>query len=184
MQKVINIDVYGHCGNLELTRGLESKVMSEYKFYLAFENSKCPDYVTEKLLRVINSDYSETPPVPIVMGPNKTWYEENLPSKSFIHVNDFTSPEELAKYLKYLDRNPNEYTEFLTWRRHYTKVCEPSTKCQLCKGIINNQFNSETTHAIQDFESFWKKSECEKPVNNSDTEQSIFLVLQRLYWSL
>ena len=181
MTHIINVDIYGRCGNLELTRGLEAKTLSEYKFYLAFENSKCPDYVTEKLFRVINSDISENPPVPVVMGPNKTWYDENLPAKSFIHVNDFKTPEKLAQYLKYLSQHPNEYVEYLSWRRHYTKTCESSTKCQLCKFVANSRDNIVP---IQDFESFWKKSECEKPVENSDTEPSLYLILQRLYWSL
>ena len=184
MKDVIDVDIYGNCGDLELTRGFESKVLSDYKFYLAFENSKCPDYVTEKLFRVINSDFSENPPVPVVMGPNRSWYEENLPTKSFIHVSEFATPEKLAQYLKFLSQHPNEYVEYLSWRRHYIKVCELPTKCQLCKHINNHQIKSDNHIAIQDFESFWKKSECEKPVENSDTEQSIFLILQRLYWSL
>ena len=183
MKNVIKVDVYGRCGNLELVRGLESKTMSAYMFYLAFENSKCPDYVTEKLFRVINADISDSPPVPVVMGPNKTWYEENLPRKSFIHINDFESPEKLASYLKFLSLNPTEYIEYHRWRRHYTKICEPSMKCQLCKYIVNHQFTPHITQSIKDFESFWKMSECEKPVENSDTEQSIFLILQRIYWS-
>ena len=84
MKDIIDVDIFGNCGDLKLTRGFESKVLSDYKFYLAFENSKCPDYVTEKLFRVINSDFSENPPVPVVMGPNRSWYEENLPTISFI----------------------------------------------------------------------------------------------------
>lgn len=184
MKTVIDVDVYGRCGSLELVRGHESKTMSEYMFYLAFENSKCPDYVTEKLFRVINTDISESPPVAVVMGPNKTWYEEHLPSRSFIHVNDFESPEKLADYLKFLSQNSNEYMEYHSWRRQYKKTCAPSMKCQLCKNIVNHKFMPHNTQSIKDFERFWKMSACEKPVENSDTEQSIFLIFQRLYWSL
>ena len=80
------VDVYGHCGTLSLKSGSDQKIISQYKFYLAFENSKCPSYVTEKLYRVINQDLSSIPPVPVVLGPNKTWYEEHLPNNSFIRI--------------------------------------------------------------------------------------------------
>ena len=184
MKESITVDVYGHCGSLELDRGSEAETLSKYKFYLAFENSKCPSYVTEKLYKVLNQNLSQIPPVPVVLGPNKSWYEENLPGRSFIHVDEFQNPEKLAKYLDFLDKNPEEYSKYLNWRREYTNVCDSSVICQLCQKLATSSFTTLQTQAIQDFQSFWKKAECEKPVENSDTEQSAFLILQRLYWSL
>ena len=35
-------------------------------------------------------------------------YERVAPPKSFIHVADFTSPAELAKYLLHLQNNPSK----------------------------------------------------------------------------
>lgn len=49
----LNIDIYGHCGPLKCTQGNENchvVVETDYYFYLAFENSLCEDYVTEKVL--------------------------------------------------------------------------------------------------------------------------------------
>ena len=185
MKEVIKVDVYGYCGTLKLNKGAELEAMSKYKFYLAFENSRCPSYATEKLYRVINQDLSQHPPVPVVLGPNKTWYKEHLPYKSFIHVDDFENAKELAHYLNFLDSNNEDYMEYLRWRRHYRKECDSSTvACQLCQKIITPKHNITKNQAIKDFESFWKKSECQKPVESSDTEQSIFLIFQRLYWSL
>ena len=54
----------------------------EYKFYLAFENALCPDYVTEKFFRTL-----KLPVVPIVMGGDN--YENLVPPGSFIDVNNF-----------------------------------------------------------------------------------------------
>ena len=184
MKEVTKIDVYGNCGTLLLSRGSEQETVSQYKFYLAFENAKCPSYVTEKLYRVINQDLLKIPPVPVVLGPNKTWYEEHLPKKSFIHVDDFEDPAKLAKYLNFLDKNHDYYMDYLKWRQNYIKVCDGPSKCQLCQKLVKSGFKSEETPSIQDFESFWKRSECQKPVKNSDTESSVFLILQRLYWSL
>lgn len=56
MKRYLTIDVYGHCGTLQCPRDEHVKCLNmlsnEYKFYLAFENSLCQDYVTEKFFGV------------------------------------------------------------------------------------------------------------------------------------
>ena len=52
LQKYISVDVYGSCGKLKCPR-YNAKLCfdylnKDYKFYLAFENSNCKDYITEK----------------------------------------------------------------------------------------------------------------------------------------
>jgi hypothetical protein len=50
--KYINVDIYGACGSKRCARSSADKCFSlldkEYKFYLAFENSNCKNYITEK----------------------------------------------------------------------------------------------------------------------------------------
>ena len=65
LQQFYPVDIYGSCGELQCTREEGSKcwemVEQRYKYYLAFENSVCADYVTEKLfdaLKVRNKDRS------------------------------------------------------------------------------------------------------------------------------
>ena len=48
LQKYIKVDVYGNCGTLSCPFDCFDKLKAEYKFYLAFENSNCRDYITEK----------------------------------------------------------------------------------------------------------------------------------------
>ena len=54
LQKHIEVDVYGSCGELKCSIESIEECYTEvlrptYKFYLAFENNLCEDYVTEKV---------------------------------------------------------------------------------------------------------------------------------------
>ena len=89
------------------------KALSNYKFYFSFENSiTCKDYFTEKFW--FNGLRSGA--VPIVWGPSKEDILKVAPTKSFIHADDFSSPNELVKYLNYLISNETAYAEYLQWR--------------------------------------------------------------------
>ena len=55
LSKYINVDIYGPCGKFKCPKSESKKcyekLNADYKFYLAFENSNCKDYITEKLYR-------------------------------------------------------------------------------------------------------------------------------------
>lgn len=57
LAKHIDVDIYGACGTKRCPRKEDGKCMQmlekDYKFFLAFENSKCVDYVTEKPVRAL-----------------------------------------------------------------------------------------------------------------------------------
>ena len=115
LQKYMEVDIFGACGKpmkcpdignctQELANICKNKnddvckttVEKRYKFYLAFENSRCDDYWTEKL-----SHCYHLPIVPVVMGGAN--YSNVLPKEAYINVDDYSSPKELADYLNHLD---------------------------------------------------------------------------------
>ncbi|KAL1783809.1 galactoside 3(4)-L-fucosyltransferase-like [Sigmodon hispidus] len=107
----LHVDVYGQ-GHMRLPQKDTIKTLSRYKFYLAFENSLHPDYITEKLWR----NALETWAVPVVLGPSRKNYECFLPPDAFIHVDDFQSPKDLALYLQELNRDSLSYQRYFRWR--------------------------------------------------------------------
>ena len=54
LQKYIPVEIYGKCGTKKCPRSKKTECFEmldrDYKFYLAFENSNCKDYIIEKLL--------------------------------------------------------------------------------------------------------------------------------------
>lgn len=139
LKKHINIHTYGNAFGKRVSDEDYSKIVSSCKFYLSFENSVYKDYITEKLFSpmLIGS-------VPVVLGPPRKNYEEQVPAGSFIHVDDFSTPKKLAERLLYLDQNYSEYMRYFEWT---SKLKVKSTRfvsdhaCKTCKYLQNHREN-------------------------------------------
>jgi hypothetical protein len=135
----VPVDIYGRCGTKQQVTSIcdsaedpyncdESETLRvEYKFYLAFENSWCPDYVTEKLYRTLQFDT-----VPIVLGGVD--YQRFAPPHSYINALDFSTPKELADYLLLLNSSQELYAEYFQWKNDYNVVVPAMDGwCDLCR---------------------------------------------------
>ncbi|XP_072701560.1 4-galactosyl-N-acetylglucosaminide 3-alpha-L-fucosyltransferase FUT6-like isoform X2 [Ciconia boyciana] len=128
LKKHIAVDVYGrHHLPLPLDKLLPT--VSQYNFYLAFENSRHEDYITEKLWR--NALSSGT--VPVVLGPPRENYERFLPPDSFIHVDDFASAGDLARYLWELSEDAERYQRYFQWRKWLKPVVGAGWALHVCR---------------------------------------------------
>ena len=54
--------------------------------------------------------------IPVVMGAAPEDYRRSAPPHSYIHVDDFRSPKELADYLHKLDQNDSLYNQYFAWK--------------------------------------------------------------------
>ncbi|KAL5969432.1 Glycoprotein 3-alpha-L-fucosyltransferase A [Taenia solium] len=125
----IKVDIYGR-GNMELRKSAHSFqwLSTKYKFYLAFENSNCRNYITEKAyVNALRNDM-----VPIVLGAYKEDYENALPPHSYINVDDFKSIRQLADYLAYLNKNDTAYASYFAWKEYGKIVTINRPDCRLC----------------------------------------------------
>ena len=69
--------------------------------------------------------------VPIVMGAHPLDYAALAPPNSFIHVDWFSGPQSLAKYLLELDRDDARYNKYFAWKNDWEPLIPPY-HCQLC----------------------------------------------------
>jgi alpha-1,3-fucosyltransferase len=132
MAQYTPIDTYGACGHLKCdpAEGTHcDKLLGNYKFYIAAENSLCADYVTEKFYRALEADV-----VPIVYGGAD--YSAYAPALSYINTADFTSPKALAEYLYVLDTNPGLYSKYFDWKKDWEVIrFPPDGWCNLCEKL-------------------------------------------------
>jgi len=154
LSSFIDVDIYGSCGSKRCPRSSEecTKMLdTDYKFYLAFENSNCKDYITEKFY--VNG--LEHNVLPIVMGARKEDYEKRSPHKSFIHVDDFAGPAELAEYLKKVDSDDELYNSYFKWKGTGEMI---NTKffCRMCAMLHDPKERTEDNKFYKNINEWWR----------------------------
>ncbi|KAJ8044086.1 Alpha-(1,3)-fucosyltransferase 4 [Holothuria leucospilota] len=153
LDKILPVDTYGKCNTWDDKCVLEyEKLMKSYKFSLSLENSCCHEYITEKFWKML-----ELGNVPVVIGPPIKDFEHLAPPGSFIHADQFESMEDLADYLRYLDKNTTAYMEYFSWRtkgrvvsdttpEHYKRSVSDETICQLV-GFLLEETKDDSVQA-------------------------------------
>jgi hypothetical protein len=126
LMKHIAVHSYGGCLNnraepilgedrrwppLAQRRARKVKILSNYKFYLAFENLDIDDYVSEKVFEGLFAGS-----VPVYRGSN-TIHKFMPANNSFLNANQLT-PKELATQLKTIGENEQVRHDFLAMKLH------------------------------------------------------------------
>ncbi|XP_051794769.1 alpha-(1,3)-fucosyltransferase 7 [Acanthochromis polyacanthus] len=142
LNAIVPVKVYGRWTKTPLASSALLPTISRCYFYLAFENALSKDYITEKLWR----NAYQGGAVPVVLGAPLSDYKAVAPPHSFIHVDEFASVREMAKYLQELAEDKKRYAEYLTWKQHWKVKLYADWRERLCK--ICPQFNSLPQHKV------------------------------------
>nr|CAD2181001.1 unnamed protein product [Meloidogyne enterolobii] len=175
LNKFIKIDLYGKCvGNKCDFEQCLKQELANHMFYLAFENSVCKEYITEKFWNLKHLI------VPIVLS-RRVFNHTKIPDNVYIAVDDFNNVEELAKYLLYLQKNETAYLKYFDWTKTYRKTTYRSNfdkyviyvrqayvsaknityapsynpLCNLCELVHKQQENNHPKHIISDIWKYW-----------------------------
>lgn len=110
------------------------------------------EYITEKFFENgLNRDI-----LPIVMGATRDEYERQAPLRSFIHVEDFRSPKDLADYLHTLDRNDVLYNSYFKWKGTGELVNTwHNVWCQMC-AMLHDDYSTSVHRWYQDINDWWR----------------------------
>ena len=160
LSKHMPVVIRGRCGKpvrVEKNTYIEEFLLHigpNFKFYLAFENSDCDEYITEKLWRSLMAGM-----IPIVRG-QRAKYEKFAPPNSYIHTDSFSSPKELAQYLKRIAEDPTSFYRYHKWRLFYDAKYQKITAnrfwmCDLCK-----QVHTSPTKTVDVYKHFSEDTRC------------------------
>lgn len=124
LMQEMKIDSYGSCLNNRQGYGgrMSDNVQAyeKYKFVIAIENSNCMDYVTEKLVKSVESGS-----IPIVAGRDgRPDYRRYLPEHSYINILDYPTIKDLANDLKRIANNRTLYESYLWYKKHNKSIDE------------------------------------------------------------
>lgn len=171
LKKFIRVDIIGDCGPKSCGRNKNmghqyslhedpcfKMVNKNYRFYIAFENALCKDYVTEKVIfsycisnasyiygiQVFNSLQLNT--IPILMGGVN--YTKILPPGSFINAGDFDNPQHLSSHLFSLLRNETLFESYFSWRPHYNihSYMSIPDNCDLCNQLVSGHLKEKKVY--------------------------------------
>jgi len=65
------------------------------------------------------------------MGAHSLTYKRYAPPNSYIHVDDFESPKQLAEYLHLIDSNDELYNKYFEWKS-YGEIGQICMWCRIC----------------------------------------------------
>lgn len=142
LMEYIGVDAYGKCLQNRVLledRGRDTKLatIARYKFTLAFENSICRDYVTEKFFDPLIAGS-----VPVYLGaPNVADFAPG--ERCFINSADFSGPRALADFLLALAADEAAYQDYLAWKRQplrpelrrIIELQRTHPLCRLCQAL-------------------------------------------------
>lgn len=158
----ITVDIFGKCSGLKdgcnhTDMNCIKSIRSQYRFYLAFENSICSEYITEKFWNTLKSDSYN---IPISLGAKMEEYTRLSPPNSFLHVRNFTTPKHLADYMHKVAGDDKLFNSYHSWREHF-EMYKPASEefdCWLCRMAHQQPPSNHTSYS-----QFWsRKKLCEE----------------------
>ncbi|XP_053391465.1 alpha-(1,3)-fucosyltransferase C-like [Mercenaria mercenaria] len=138
-----DVDILGGCGTDGRKVSMQefAQIVPTYKFLLAFENSFCNDYISEKFFHHYNSSW-------IIVVRGGANYNRLLPYKTYINTADFSKVSTLVDFLSNLANDKDKYIEFLRNKDRYVSIRWPGNRnCEICRRLNNlsNYVKSYTT---------------------------------------
>jgi len=100
--------------------------------------------------------------VPIVMGAHPDDYARSSPPNSYIHVDDFESPKELAKFLKQVYNDKSRYQSYLKWKQE-GRFINTFFWCRLC-ALLHSHRAEHESYSYPDMHGWWN------PINTCSPE--------------
>ncbi|XP_060591150.1 alpha-(1,3)-fucosyltransferase C-like [Ruditapes philippinarum] len=132
-----DVDIYGGCSSdgLKISKNELDLLIPRYKYFLAFENSICNDYISEKFFQNYNHSW-------IILVRGGADYHKLLPKETFINTADFLNVSSLVQYLIEVSNDREIYENYLRKKDRFISLRWPRNRnCEICRRLNNlNRF--------------------------------------------
>ncbi|XP_053391831.1 alpha-(1,3)-fucosyltransferase C-like [Mercenaria mercenaria] len=142
-----DVDIIGGCSSDGRKIDVEEldQIVPTYKYYLAFENSFCNDYISEKFFQHFNLSW-------IIVVRGGANYERLLPKNTYINTADFSNISTLADYLSNLGNDKERYIEFLRNKDKYVSIrWHANRNCEICRRLNNLSKYRKTYTSLKEY---------------------------------
>ena len=135
LENYITLDILGKCGRKWLCGARYHHdncfdiLNSTYRYYLAFENNFCQEYITEKFFENYKYDI-----IQVVRGGNPKTRPVMISHDAYISASDFSNAHELGAYLRALKYAKMLQTEDEYLSITYSELFQQSM-CEICKRL-------------------------------------------------
>jgi len=92
--------------------------------------------------------------VPVVMGAPRADYERAAPPGSFIHVDDFESPRQLAEHLRAVAGDRDRYNSYFRWQGAGEYI-DTKFWCRLC-ALLHETRRSGQHSVYERLDDWWR----------------------------
>ena len=181
LKKFVPVQLFGSCGDsCPESSDCREHIGRNFKFFFAFENSVCKDYITEKFFLMLRYDI-----IPVVVGGGN--YTRFVPKSAFINAMNFASPKHLAEYLKLVDSNITLFNSFFKWKKHvnfFNTIVSYGFICEMCiQSHLDHHFPIKQK-VYTDFDKYWnKQTQCfTTSVTKIDNYTTHYNFLNKLNW--
>ncbi|XP_060607862.1 glycoprotein 3-alpha-L-fucosyltransferase A-like isoform X1 [Ruditapes philippinarum] len=155
LKKYVDVEVLGLCGkkwtcgtNLKHDEDCFKLLNTTYRFYLAFENAFCHQYITEKFYDNFNYDL-----ITLVRGGSPGETKQIFPKGTFVSTDEFESVQDLAHFLKHI--SVETYAAHLKRKSQYYSAgylyVYQRAMCNLCERMNNQSKYAKTITDIKEW---------------------------------
>lgn len=98
------------------------------------------------------------------MGMSREESQQMLPPKSYLHVEEFARPVDLARFILYINNSYEMYKSYFEWQYYFDVRNEHGYfkthsyhYCRLCEAL---NYNSREPKSYDKLEEYWNRDAC------------------------
>ena len=148
-------NLFGRCVNktakIRAGQTFLETMRDKKRFYLAFEEEICDDYITSNFFEALKLGY-----IPVVLGGMDIGYDEVALPGTYVDALDYKKAGDLVNYLLYLTKHNLEFFQYVSVHLEFMVTSSTRWACNLGEAWQKRRKSG----VVADFKKFWYQKKC------------------------